>query len=97
MSGFTAVDDEDGELSVSVIVTCDGRLVELEDGKFTALKGKYRVTVRAVDYTGNLTEKTYEIKKLNVAAIAWAVVGGVAVLAGVVVGTILLVKRRKRK
>ncbi|MDD6994748.1 MAG: hypothetical protein SPH68_06925 [Candidatus Borkfalkiaceae bacterium] len=97
VSGFTAVDDEDGELSVSVIVTCDGRLVELEDGKFTALKGKYRVTVRAVDYTGNLTEKTYEIKKLNVAAIAWAVVGGVAVLAGVVVGTILLVKRRKRK
>lgn len=97
VSGFTAVDDEDGELSVTVIVTCGGRLVEIEDGKFTARKGTYRVTVRAVDYTGNLIEKNYEIKRLNVAAIAGAVVVGAAVASFVVAGTILWIKRRKRK
>lgn len=96
VSGFTATDDEDGELSVTVIVRKDGQVVDVKDGKFKATSGVYEVTVIARDYTGNVTEKNFTVKP--VLTLLAAIGGAVVLLAAIgAVTAIIFIKRRNKK
>ena len=94
---FTATDDVDGELGVTVIVTADGRTVEVRDGQFVAESGKeYVVTVLAADYTGNTSVREFVLKEQNVLLIAGIVVGAILAAAAVSVAVFLFMRRRKK-
>ena len=75
----------------------DGKIVTVKDGKFVATDGKYKITVRAVDYTGNVAEVTYETKKIDVGMIIGVSIGAVFVCLGSVTGILLIRRRRKHE
>ena len=100
----TVSDNYDSGLTAQVSVSFGGSVVNVTDGKFVAdREGVYGITYTVSDTAGNTTSQTFEITVKapatngNVGLIVGLSVGGVVIIAGVVIAVILIRKKKASK
>ena len=100
----TVSDNYDSGLTAQVSVSFGGSVVTVTDGKFVAdREGVYVITYTVSDTAGNTTSQTFEITVKapatngNVGLIVGLSVGGLVIIAGVVIAVILIRKKKASK
>lgn len=100
----TVTDNYDSGLTAKVSVSFGGSVVNVTDGKFVAdREGVYVITYTVSDTAGNTASQTFEITVKapatngNVGLIVGLSVGGVVIIAGVVIAVILIRKKKAQK
>ncbi len=101
LANIQLTDNSVSDLGYEIIVTYGEEMVSIFNNQFLAEKeGIYKVTINAVDASGNFSTLSYEIQISPTNNLVWIIVGsvgGALALAAIALVTVIIIKKKKTK